>query len=80
MGIIILYIRICGENYNDNIYPFLGSIFCQNHTHIIICIYYVGPTKNTISDFWQMIWDCKAIVIVMLTKPEEKGRVRNIYI
>ena len=27
-----------------------------------------GPTPETISDFWQMIWDVRPAVIVMLTK------------
>ena len=27
-----------------------------------------GPTPDTISDFWQMIWDVRPAVIVMLTK------------
>ena len=50
-----------------------------------IYIYYVyilkicppaGPTPETISDFWQMIWDVKLAVIVMLTKVDENGKVR----
>ena len=35
-----------------------------------------GPTPETISDFWQMIWDVRPAVIVMLTKVNENGRVR----
>ena len=35
-----------------------------------------GPTPETISDFWQMIWDVKPAVIVMLTKVDENGKVR----
>ena len=36
-----------------------------------------GPTPNSISDFWQMIWDHRPPVLVMLTQPEEKGRVSS---
>ena len=35
-----------------------------------------GPTPETISDFWQMIWDVRPAVIVMLTKVDENGKVR----
>ena len=35
-----------------------------------------GPTPETISDFWQMIWNVKPAVIVMLTKVDENGKVR----
>ena len=39
-----------------------------------------GPTPNTISDFWQMIWDHRPPVIVMLTQIREKGKVSQIVI
>ena len=38
-----------------------------------------GPIPETISDFWQMIWDVRPVVIVMLTKVNENGRVRAGY-
>ena len=34
-----------------------------------------GPKDETISDFWEMVWEQKSPVIVMLTKVEEKGKV-----
>ena len=34
-----------------------------------------GPKFETISDFWEMVWEQKSPVIVMLTKVEEKGKV-----
>ena len=36
-----------------------------------------GPTPETVSDLWQMIWDVRPAVIVMLTKVNENGRVRT---
>ena len=36
----------------------------------------IGPTPETITDFWQMIWDVRPAVIVMLTKVHENGKVR----
>ena len=30
---------------------------------------------NTMNDFWQMVWEQKASVIIMLTSLEERGKV-----
>lgn len=38
----------------------------------------LGPKKNTIKDFWHMVWQEKVEIIVMVTKLEEDGRVFNI--
>ncbi|KAJ3064567.1 hypothetical protein HDU98_012033 [Podochytrium sp. JEL0797] len=35
-----------------------------------------GPVAATVGDFWAMCWDQKVAVVVMLTKEEEKGRVK----
>ena len=39
-----------------------------------------GPLKNTVDDFWKMVWEEKCDIIVMLTKAQENGRVRFIYV
>ena len=43
--------------------------------YCLLFCFALGPTPNTVSDFWQMLWDQKCPVIVMLTKVEEKGKV-----
>ncbi|ORX86164.1 hypothetical protein K493DRAFT_319846 [Basidiobolus meristosporus CBS 931.73] len=35
-----------------------------------------GPKASTIGDFWQMVWEQRSRVIVMLTKVEESGRIK----
>ena len=37
-----------------------------------------GPTPDTITDFWQMVLDVRPAVIVMLTKLNENGKVREV--
>ena len=54
-----------------------GTHFSHYFQHgvIIMIIFLPGPTNTTVSDFWQMIWDQKCPIIVMLTNIEENGRV-----
>lgn len=35
-----------------------------------------GPLPETFGDFWRMVWEQRAASIVMMTKLEEKSRVR----
>jgi len=35
-----------------------------------------GPTATTLSDFWRMVWELNASVILMLTKEVENGRLK----
>ena len=36
-----------------------------------------GPLPHSIVDFWHMIWNEKAPIIVMITKLKEKNKVGN---
>ena len=38
-----------------------------------------GPMRNTVNDFWRMIWEKQVEVVVMLTKIEERGKVCTHY-
>lgn len=35
-----------------------------------------GPTPDTITDFWQMVWDENIAVIVMVTREIEGGKMK----
>ena len=41
--------------------------------------YLLGPKPETVSDFWQMIWEQRSTIIIMLTKLVEKTRVSTVY-
>ncbi len=36
-----------------------------------------GPLPETFGDFWRMIWEQRTATIVMMTKLEERTRVRG---
>lgn len=37
------------------------------------CFLFTGPIESTIDDFWRMIWEYEVKIIVMLTRPWERG-------
>ena len=49
--------------------------FFQGYAHKMTYIATQGPLKNTVEDFWRLIWEKESGVIVMLTQLEEKGKV-----
>lgn len=40
----------------------------------------LGPKDETTDDFWRMIWEQKATIIVMVTRCEEGKKVRITYL
>ena len=44
-------------------------------SHFAPLYFLSGPNKHTIKDFWQMVWQEKVDIIVMVTKLQEERRV-----
>lgn len=67
----------CVQGYNrPNAYiAAQGNYFLlpmvYHHSHITL----TGPLRNTIGDFWLMIWQYKLRSVIMLTETVEAGRV-----
>ena len=58
-------------------YNYVRSVTLQGYTKKGAYIATQGPLKNTIEDFWRMVWEKEVHVIVMLAMLEEKGKVRQ---
>jgi netrin-G3 ligand len=55
---------------------YINASFIAGHDKKVAYIAAQGPMPQTTSDFWQMISDDKIAVVVMLTKVEEKGKIK----
>ena len=50
-------------------------LFCNRRQNAYIATQ--GPTRETIPDFWRMVWEQRSSVIVMMTKCEERTKVSD---
>jgi len=48
-----------------------------NHTAVMyLHIFPQGPLPETTGDFWRMVWEQRCATIVMMTKLEERSRIK----
>uniref|UniRef100_A0A4X1SQD4 protein-tyrosine-phosphatase n=1 Tax=Sus scrofa TaxID=9823 RepID=A0A4X1SQD4_PIG len=72
------YVDILPYDYNrvelSDINGDAGSNYINASYIDFVFVYLLGPRDETIDDFWRMIWEQKATVIVMVTRCEEGNK------
>lgn len=57
---------------------YINANYIRGYKHSSKCyIATQGPLQWTVADFWRMIWEQTCSTIIMATKLQEKGIVRN---
>ena len=49
---------------------------CKNISEILKFFLLQGPLPETLADFWRLVWEQRSSTIVMLTRLEERARVK----
>ncbi|XP_070563070.1 LOW QUALITY PROTEIN: receptor-type tyrosine-protein phosphatase delta-like [Ptychodera flava] len=55
---------------------YTNANYCDGYRKQNAYIATQGPLPETIADFWRMVWDQRTATIVMMTKLEERNRVK----
>ncbi|XP_048580737.1 tyrosine-protein phosphatase Lar isoform X2 [Nematostella vectensis] len=55
---------------------YINANFCDGYRKERAYIATQGPMQHTAADFWRMVWEQRTFTIVMLTREEERGRVK----
>eukprot|EP00038_Savillea_parva_P026697 m.55759 g.55759 ORF g.55759 m.55759 type:complete len:1519 (-) comp7627_c0_seq2:71-4627(-) len=61
-----------GDPYSD----YINANYISSRSEHSKYIAAQGPTQLTVIDFWRMLWETKAPVVIMITNCEEKGRIK----
>nr|XP_033806595.1 receptor-type tyrosine-protein phosphatase R isoform X2 [Geotrypetes seraphini] len=74
--------RVClkPKNLNDSLSAYINANYIKGYSgEAKAFIATQGPMINTVNDFWQMVWQEDAPVIVMITKLKEKNEKCVLY-
>ncbi|CAG0919767.1 unnamed protein product [Notodromas monacha] len=55
---------------------YINANFCDGYRKQNAYIATQGPLPETVSDFWRMVWEQRSMTIVMMTKLEERARIK----
>ncbi|XP_033117029.1 receptor-type tyrosine-protein phosphatase epsilon-like isoform X2 [Anneissia japonica] len=64
--------RLIGKEHSD----YINASYIDGYEYKSMYIATQGPTKDTIGDFWRMVWDERTSCIIMMTDLEENGQER----
>ncbi|XP_055342450.1 tyrosine-protein phosphatase Lar-like isoform X3 [Paramacrobiotus metropolitanus] len=55
---------------------YINANFCDGYRHKNMYIATQGPLPETFGDFWRMVWEQNCFTIIMMTKLEERARIK----
>jgi netrin-G3 ligand len=53
---------------------YINANFCDGYMKPRAYIATQGPLRNTVEDFWRLVWEQQSYIIVMLTNVQERGK------
>lgn len=55
---------------------YINANFCDGYRKHNACVATQGPLQETCADFWRMCWELRSSTIIMMTRLEERARIK----
>uniref|UniRef100_A0A8D8LUZ9 protein-tyrosine-phosphatase n=1 Tax=Cacopsylla melanoneura TaxID=428564 RepID=A0A8D8LUZ9_9HEMI len=55
---------------------YINANYCDGYRKHNAYVATQGPLQETLGDFWRMVWELRSVTIVMMTKLEERTRIK----